>query len=303
MKQAYYRTIRDFLVIYLKGLLMGSADIIPGVSGGTIALITRIYTRLIDGITHFFGLVNLSNIKNIFRFRFRDLWQDIKTIDFKLFIPLMLGIITAFIAMSSIIHNLMENYLGFTYAFFTGLIIASAFFLYRQLDSIRFSIIIMSILGFISGFIIVGIDSLKVNHSLPILFFSGSIAITAMILPGISGAFILVMLNQYEHMLNVLRTISIREIIVFIAGALLGLFVFSRLIRYLLHSFRSLTMGFLIGLMIGSLRLQFNIINGNSFSKLEIAGLIISTLAGLAIVIFITRISKVNPNKDNISGI
>lgn len=283
---------KDALLIYIKGLFMGSADIVPGVSGGTIALITSIYSRLIGGINHMFGLANSENIKNLYRFRFNRLWKDIKTIDFALFIPLGLGIITAFITLSNLIHFLMEKHTANTYAFFSGLILASAFFIYKQLDSIRFKIFLSCIIGFIIGFTLVGIEGLRVNHTLPIIFISGSIAITAMILPGISGAFMLVMLNQYQYMLNVLRIISIKEILTFGAGALLGLALFSRLITFLLQKYRSLTMGFLIGLMLGSLRLQFNIINGESLSVMGGIGIAISGLIGLGIVFLITIIAK-----------
>ena len=279
------------LIIFLKGLMMGCADVIPGVSGGTIALITGIYPRLIEAINSVFSQVNPMNLKNLLRFNIKQLIRNLSSVDFRFLIPLALGIMTALIALSNIIHYVMEHYTAITYAFFFGLIFASAVFLYKKLDYFRGTTILLCIIGFIFGFIIVGIGTFKANHSLLIFFFSGSIAITAMILPGISGAFMLIMLNQYDYALNILRTFSIKEILVFGAGGLLGLLVFSKVLNYLLHKHKSKTFGFLIGLMLGSLRLQCTIINGQTLTIYDKIGVAIAVIIGFFAVYILARLS------------
>lgn len=271
---------------------MGSADIIPGVSGGTIALITGIYQRLIEAISSVFALINTGNIKNLIKLRFREVWKTFCAIDFALIVPLGIGILSAFFALSNVIHFLMEDYTAITYAFFFGLILASAYFLYRKIEGFRKSTYVSVILGFIAGFIIVGLETLKASHSAPVIFFSGSIAITAMILPGISGAFILLLLNQYEHVVNIIRTLDFKGIATFGAGAFVGLMLFSKLLNYLLHNHKRKTMGFLIGLMLGSMRLQLMIINREVLGNAEKIFVGLAVLAGFAVVYLLTRMKK-----------
>ena len=290
--ETYRKGAAATLIIFLKGLMMGCADIIPGVSGGTIALIVGIYQRWIEAINSVFVQINVENIRSLARFDFKKLMRNILSIDFALIIPLALGIMAAFLALSNIIHYVMEYYTAITYAFFFGLIFASAIFLYNKLDSFRGYRILMCIIGFLIGFIIVGIGTLKANHSLLVLLFSGSIAITAMILPGISGAFILVMLNQYEYVVNMIRTLSIKEILVFGAGALFGLFIFTKFLNYLLHKHKGKTMGFLIGLMLGSLRLQCNIISSQALTVFDKIGIAIAVIVGFLVVYLLSRVTS-----------
>ena len=280
------------LIIFLKGMMMGCADIIPGVSGGTIALIVGIYQRWIEAINSVFAQVKVENIRYFVKFDFRKLMRNIWSIDFALIIPLALGIMTAFLALSNVIHYVMEHYTAITYAFFFGLIFASAVFLYKKLDTFRGKTIIMCFIGFIIGFIIVGFGTLKANHSLLVLLFSGSVAITAMILPGISGAFILVMLNQYEYVVNMIRTLSVKEIFVFGVGALFGLFIFTRILNYLLHRHKRKTMGFLIGLMLGSLRLQCLIIKDIQLELSGKIGVAIAVIVGFLVVYGLSKIAS-----------
>ena len=290
--ETYRKGAAAALIIFLKGLMMGCADIIPGVSGGTIALIVGIYQRWIEAINSVFAQINIENIRHLVRFDFKKLMRNILSIDFALIIPLALGIMTAFLALSNVIHYVMEHYTAITYAFFFGLIFASAVFLYKKLDSFRGTTILMCIIGFIIGFIIVGIGTLKANHSLLVLLLSGSVAITAMILPGISGAFILVMLNQYEYVVNMIRTLSIKEIFVFGVGALFGLFIFTKFLNYLLHKHKRKTMGFLIGLMLGSLRLQCSIINGQELAVPDKVGVAIAVIVGFLVVYLLSRVTS-----------
>ncbi|BDH79332.1 DUF368 domain-containing protein [Methanothermobacter tenebrarum] len=247
--------IKNFIAIFLRGFLMGAADTIPGVSGGTMALITGIYERLVHAISK----IRFNFLKPLLR---ADLKSSIKTakeeIDFELFIPLLLGIATAILTISRIISFLITYYMAYTYSFFLGLILASAYLVFNRIDGFSLKNLISAILGFIFAFLFVGLNPIQANHSLPIIFISGAIAICAMILPGISGAFMLLLLNQYEYMLKALARVSIPDIITFILGAAIGILSFSKFLDYLLKNHEAVTMAFLVGLMIGTLRLPYS---------------------------------------------
>ncbi|MBT4935542.1 DUF368 domain-containing protein [Candidatus Woesearchaeota archaeon] len=239
------------LLIFLRGLFMGIADVIPGVSGGTIAFITGIYPRLI----HSLGTFNFSFILLLFKGKFTQSWKSIKKNDFALFIPLITGIGIAIFIISRLMVFLLETYSGTTFAFFFGLILASALFVLRKAGKLSLEKAIFVVLGFIGAYVLAGLSAISVNHSLPIIFVSGAVAICAMILPGISGAFILLLLNQYQYIIKALHTYQWTVIITFIIGAATGLIGFSKLVDYVLRKFKSLTLSFLVGVMLGSLRI------------------------------------------------
>lgn len=274
--------IETFL-IFLRGLFMGSADIIPGVSGGTIALITGIYERLINAISR----INFKFVLYLFKGDFKKFKQSlVEEIDFALFIPLLLGIGIAVLTMSKVISFLLVTYPAATFAFFFGLILASAIFVYKHVDELNLKNIVFLIIGFIFAIIFVGLNPIQANHSLPIIFISGAIAICAMILPGISGAFMLLLLNQYEYMINVLNHMQFVEIITFCLGALIGILSFSRFLNYLLKHHKSVTMAFLVGLMIGTLRLPYEKI---AFSNESPIVIVVVAIIGFILVFLLER--------------
>ncbi|RBQ23597.1 hypothetical protein ALNOE001_08210 [Candidatus Methanobinarius endosymbioticus] len=273
------------LLIFIRGLFMGSADIIPGVSGGTIALITGIYERLVHAI----GKIKFSFIKSLLKGNFSEFKATLfEEIDFQLFIPLLLGIAVAMLTFSKVIGFFLDVYPSFTFAFFLGLILASSYVLYAQIVKFSPKMLIISIIGFVLSYIFVGLNPIAANHSIPILFFSGMIAICAMILPGISGAFILLLLGQYHYMLNVLNSLSWTEIVTFCLGALIGILGFSKLLDYLLQQHEEITMALLIGVMLGTLRIPFVevISNLNAFG-LEWILCIILVIIGFALIVLL----------------
>ena len=244
--------LKEIILIFLKGLFMGSADIVPGVSGGTIALITGIYERLIYAISS----IRFSFLNPLLKANFSDFKEKLfEEIDFELFIPLILGIGIAFITLAKVISYLLDTQTAYTFSFFLGLILASAYILYTKLENFNFNLIIMSLIGIILSYIFVGLNPIATNHSLIVIFISGLIAICAMILPGISGSFLLLLLGQYQYMLNALNSRNLVEIFVFGIGAVIGILGFSKLLNYLLERYESSTMAFLIGIMLGTLRL------------------------------------------------
>ena len=276
---------KETLIIFIKGLFMGIADIIPGVSGGTIALITGIYIRLVHAISG----INLRFISRLVKGDFEGAKKSIGDIDFQLFIPLLTGIGLAVFLMSNLLDYLLQNFEASTYAFFFGLILASAVLLYKQIKGLSVKIMIFSIAGFLAGFFLAGLATLQIGHSLPVIFLSGMIAICAMILPGISGAFMLLFLGMYDYMIDVLKNLQFLEIFIFILGALIGILAFSRVLNYILRKYESITISFLIGLMLGALRLLYD----NVASTMDsIVHVVISGLLGFLIILILMKFKK-----------
>ncbi|WP_323737445.1 DUF368 domain-containing protein [Methanosphaera sp. ISO3-F5] len=261
---------------------MGTSDIMPGISGGTIALITGIYDKLINSISNIKFLFLKPLLKgNITEFK----KQLLEEIDFEFFIPLGLGMVLAMILMAGIINYLLGNYAAFTYSFFAGLILASIFILYKQLDAFNIKAITITVIFAILAYIFVGLNPMQASHSLPILFVSGFIAICAMLLPGVSGSSLLLLLGQYEYMINVIHQISIIEIIVFVVGAGLGFMSMSRIIKYMLENHKQITVATLIGIMLGSMRVPAQHIITAPTTALPIC--IIIGIIGMAIVLIV----------------
>lgn len=276
------RIYRETLLIFLRGLLMGTADVIPGVSGGTMALITGIYQRLIHAISQ----INLTFLFYALEGEWAKSRLELKKWDFNLFIPLLAGIGLAVLTMSKVMTMLLTVYTASTYAFFFGLILASAGFVYKHVDELNLKNLTFLVVGLVFAILFVGLNPIQANHTLPIIFLSGVVAICAMILPGISGAFILLLLNQYEYMLNALNELKIVEIIVFILGALIGILSFSRLLDYLLDHHKSITMAFLVGLMIGTLRLPYSKISATMDSPWPV---LIAAIIGFVLVVVLEK--------------
>ncbi len=276
--------LKEMILIFIRGFFMGSADTIPGVSGGTIALITGIYERLIHAISS----IKFGFIRPLLKGDFSGFKEKlIEEIDFELFIPLLLGIAIAVLTLSKVISYLLEYYTAYTFSFFLGLILASAYILYTKLDEINIKLIVFTIIGMILSYIFVGLNPIATNHSLIVIFFSGLIAICAMILPGISGSFLLLLLGQYEYMLNSLNSLNIIEIVVFIAGAVIGILGFSKILNYLLENYESATMAFLIGIMIGTLRLPFNQITSHLTGSWIVC--LVLAIIGVALIIVLEK--------------
>lgn len=262
---------------------MGSADIVPGVSGGTIALITGIYGHLIESISK----INFGFLKPLFKADLRGFWDKLlEEIDFKFFIPLVLGIGIAFLTLAKVVTYCMDVHTALTYSFFLGLIIASAVILFKKIEKIGFKHIVFAIIGLILTYIFVSLNPIAANHSLPVIFVSGMIAICAMILPGISGSFLLLLLGQYQHMLNAIHQLNITEIVVFVIGALIGILGFSKILNFLLKNHEEVTMAFLIGVMLGSLKVPaVEIVNSVSLNFSGLIPCIVVAVIGFAIII------------------
>jgi len=283
--------LKEAFLIFIRGLLMGSADIVPGVSGGTIALITGIYEHLIQAISN----INFKFIKPLFKGDLRGFKTKLlEEIDFKFFIPLVLGIAIAMLTLARVVTYCMDVHAALTYSFFLGLIIASAYVLLKKIPKIHIKHIICVVIGFVLAYLFVSLNPIAANHSLPVLFISGLIAICAMILPGISGSFLLLLLGQYHYMLTALHELHLSEIIVFIVGAVIGILGFSKFLNYLLKNYEEFTMAFLIGVMLGTLKIPALEIVSNVSSTIYsiVPCFIVAIIAFVLIIVMETKFTN-----------
>ena len=233
--------------LFARGIAMGAADIVPGVSGGTVALMTGIYDRLIRAIV----AVDRDCLGLLIRGRLSAVWHRIEGV---FLLPLLLGIVTAIFALASTIHWLLEAYPQPLWAFFSGLILASGMLLLRDEVLLnRVDRVLWLSLGVVIAVVIAFMPPLALMSGLPGLFVAGAIAICAMILPGISGSFMLLLMGMYAPVLAAVRNIEIVNLMVFAAGCVIGLASFSRLLDALLRSYRMSAMAFLCGVLMGSL--------------------------------------------------
>jgi len=236
----------DKLIIIAKGVAMGAADVVPGVSGGTIALLTGIYPRLINAIT---GL-NIHSLKKLAKGNFNGFWQDI---DGRFVLPLLIGIAAAFLILAHPIKHAIEYFPILTWSFFFGLIIASAILIIQHIPNKKWLQYLWLIPGLLLGYWIGSLSTIAFPNNNIAVLIAGMLAISAMILPGISGSFILVLLGMYETLIAAVANRHWSTLLIFICGAIIGLLVFSRVIKLVLSKFYNLTLFFLSGLMLGSL--------------------------------------------------
>lgn len=284
----------------LTGLSMGLADLIPGVSGGTIAFLFGIYDELLYSIK----LVTGQFPKLLLAGKFK---QAFKIIPFGFLIPLGLGMLTAIFGLVHIVSYLLDTQPVLVWALFFGLVLGSAFVVSRRITAWKPSYWFFLILGFVATFILVGLPSITGNDNPLAVFGTGAIAITAMILPGISGSLIMVLLGQYEIIIDAVANRDIITLGFFALGALIGIALFVRLLTWLLKHYHFAVIAFLVGVMAGSLRRiwpwQTTDATGHavntlpSFDWMFIVAVLL-TIAGIALVLGIERLGLAKEHRD-----
>jgi putative membrane protein len=240
--------MKQFLRLFFTGFSMCTADIVPGVSGGTIAFILGIYEELIYSIKVMSGeCLRLLFVE-------RDLVAAVKKVPFSFLIPLGLGILTAVVTLASLLESLLLHYPTLIWSFFLGLIAASIYIVRKRVVTWDMHDYVALVITAIVAYVLVGLVPVETSSHPLMILASGAIAICAMILPGISGSFLLLIMGKYEQILGAVADRDIMTLGIFMIGAALGISLFSRVLSWLFAKHHDITVAALIGFMIGSLR-------------------------------------------------
>lgn len=240
------RTVKENILLYVKGICMGAADVVPGVSGGTVAFITGIY----DELLHSINSIDAEAFRLLMKFRIADLW---KKVNGNFLVVLLSGIATSLLSLAKLMVYMLAHHPIAIWSFFFGLILISAPLVMREVKQWNLGSVATFVLGVAIAYAITVLSPTQSPDELWFVFFSGALAICAMILPGISGAFILLLIGKYQFMMSALLELNIPVIIVFMAGCAVGLIGFSRFLTWILDNYHSATIALLAGFMLGSL--------------------------------------------------
>jgi len=241
------KNLRYFFILFLKGLGIGGANVIPGVSGGTIAFITGVFEDLINSIK----LFNHNAIKLILNRKFKE-FSDYVNLPF--LISIFAGIIVSIFSFAFLLKYLFSHYPLYTWSFFFGLIFASIFFIAKSIPKINLIIIIFFLIGFTFSILITIANPLTENKNFFYLILCGILGVCSMILPGISGSYVLLIMGNYELiMLKAVSELNIKILIPVVIGAIIGLIAFSHFLSWLIKNFRNQTVATLTGFIAGSL--------------------------------------------------
>lgn len=242
------RSFKEYIGLVLRGCCMGAADIVPGVSGGTMAFILGIYEELVDSIR---SIARPIFLRPLLRGNINSAYRAIHG---SFLLAVGAGILLAIITLSHGLEYLLHEHPLFIWSFFFGLVLASVAIVAKRITQWTLTLFTASVIGVICAYIIVGLVPVQTPEAPWFLILSGAIAICAMILPGISGSFLLVILGKYEFVLSAVNERDIVSIGYVGVGAAVGIVLFSQLLSWLLHRYHDLTVAFLTGLMLGSLR-------------------------------------------------
>ena len=265
--------LRKYLMVTLKGACMGAADVIPGVSGGTIAFIMGIYDEFVGSIAS----INAEAMKLLFKGQFKAFWKHING---TFLVSIVLGIGISVVLLAGLMQTLLTVYPIQTWAFFFGLIVASSIFILRGISGWKLREVLFLILGVVLGVTVCTLSPTQTPDALWFIFLSGAIAICAMILPGISGSFILLILGKYQYIMAAISGLVAGEnfgqnlliLCVFLVGAVVGILGFSKFLHWLLARWNKETLIVLAGFIIGSLVKVWPWSNAEALAQAERAG-------------------------------
>ncbi|UMB55306.1 DUF368 domain-containing protein [Lutibacter sp. A64] len=304
------RNFIHYLVITLKGMAMGAADVVPGVSGGTIAFISGIYEELLTSISS----IKISSIKLLKNKGFKVFWE---TINGNFLVALLIGIFISILSLAKLISWLLENKPILVWSFFFGLVLASILFIGKQITRWSALAVVLFMVGALVAYYITTLQPLVSENSSPLfLFIAGALAICAMILPGISGSFILVLLGAYKPVLDAIHDRDFKMLAIVISGGVVGLLTFSKVLKWLFNHYKNLTLAVLTGFILGSLnkiwpwketltwrtnshgvKVPFNEQSISPFSfegDAQLTMAILLALVGFAVIIILERIAKLS---------
>ena len=294
----------EYILTAVKGACMGAADVIPGVSGGTIAFIMGIYDKFVASL----AAINAEAVKLFFTGKFKEFWRHING---GFLLSLVVGIGVSVISLATVMQTLLSDFPIQTWAFFFGLIVASSIFILRGISGWGLREILFLIGGVVLGVVICTLSPTQTPDALWFIFLSGAIAICAMILPGISGSFILLILGKYQYILGAVSDLVAGQNIagnlliigVFAIGAIVGILSFSKFLHWLLSRWHKQALIILAGFIIGSLVKIWPWNNPEAIAQIELTGslhigsAIIIALIGFSLVTGIEIVGKITANK------
>lgn len=237
---------KKYPLLFLKGMAMGAADVVPGVSGGTIAFITGIYEELLGSIAK----IDLDALRLLLKLQFKAFWERING---TFLLVLVSGILISIISLARIVTYLLEYHPIPIWSFFFGLILISSFLVIKEIKEWSWKVVLAFVIGTVVAFYITIASPTQTSNELWFVFISGAIAICAMILPGVSGSFILLLLGKYAYIFTAIKELNITVILTFGIGCIVGILSFSRAVSWLLKNYYNVVIGVLAGFMIGSL--------------------------------------------------
>ena len=284
-------TRREKVMLFLKGVAMGVGDSVPGISGGTIAVITKIYDQFVFSIR----AVDQRACGLLFTGQFNAFWQYING---TFLLILALGILCGLLISANTVLFLLEDYFVPLMGFFIGMVLASSALLRNEFSFGTWQNILALFFGFLLAVSIGFVSPRSTELSLIYVFFSGAIAISAMLLPGLSGAFILLLLGVYEFILGALLGFDLPYILVFMLGCGVGLLAFSRLLSWLLHDHHQLSYGFITGMLLGSVSALWPWQKaGGGYTMLLPA--LVCLMLGVAIVVLLQVVFSTKPSESS----
>lgn len=276
------------IIVALKGFFMGAANVVPGVSGGTIALLTGIYSRIINAID---ALMRVNNWKLLLKGDFRGFWN---AVDGRFLLSLGTGVVLSIFTLAKLMEYVLANHPVQTWAFFFGLILASVYYMLRDIKNLRWTDAVQVLAGLVLGLVVCTLTPTKTPDSMWFIFICGAIAICTMILPGISGSFILVVLGKYDYIMRAVSALDLPILLVFALGCVVGILAFAKFLHWLLARYERSTMLVLIGFVLGSLVKVWPWHDTSAIpdGQLHIASAIIWCLVGLAFIISVEFFSR-----------
>ncbi|MDY0781081.1 DUF368 domain-containing protein [Tenacibaculum sp. IB213877] len=302
------RTTRSYILLALKGMAMGAADVVPGVSGGTIAFISGIYEELLQSISN----INLSLFKTLKEEGFAKAWKQLNG---NFLLALFSGIFISIVSLAKVISWLLDHHPVLLWSFFFGLVLASIIYIAKQVTKWNVIAFILLIIGALLAYYITTLNPMvSENSSFFFMFLAGAIAICAMILPGISGSFILVLLGAYKPILSAVNSRNFATIAAVGLGAVVGLLSFSRVLKWLFANYKNYTLVALTGFIVGSLnkiwpwkkvltfrtnshgeKVPFNELSVSPFSyegDPQLLYAVLLALAGFSLILFLERVAN-----------
>lgn len=281
------------IITGLKGFLMGAANVVPGVSGGTIALLTGIYSEIIDSIN---SLMVPATYKKLLHGNFREFW---KSINGSFLTALFIGVILSIFSLAKLMEYVLAYYPIQTWGFFFGMIAASAVVMLLDIKGWKASDFIWTVIGAALGVAVCTLSPTTTPDTALFVFLCGAIAICTMILPGVSGSFVLLILGKYEYIMSAVSALDTKVLGVFGLGCIIGILAFSKFLHWTLERFERQTMLILVGFVIGSLIKVWPWANLDAIaaagtadmSSLHIPGAILWMVIGLASVVLLQALS------------